>query len=301
MWNKFKEDPEEDGDIPEGEEVDAESEKNKNKEEETRGEGGGVTVKMREMKPRDFHIRKTDAEKHGYTRGCPGCTTWFKGLSRQPHNERCRERFKEAMKNEAKVERAMEQKEEFERKVEVKRRKKEENKEEKKRKEGGGMWRKAEEGGGITAEGDAEVENGDKEGDREMGQGEDEPEVEDTEEGCEREVKRQRIKQVVKWVQEVRAEVEEEEKEEEDEWMEAWDDVKGGGLKYKEVVEARREEIEFMMKRGIWDLKPIQECWEKTGRGPTGVRWVDTNKGSEERTDVRSRLVARDFSTKADK
>ena len=77
--------------------------------------------------------------------------------------------------------------------------------------------------------------------------------------------------------------------------------VKGGGLKYKEVVEARREEIEFMMKRGIWDLKPIQECWEKTGRGPTGVRWVDTNKGSEERTDVRSRLVARDFSTKADK
>ena len=131
-WNKFKEDPEEDGDIPEGKEVDAESEKNENKEEETKGEGGGVTVKMREMKPRDFHIRKTDAEKHGYTRGCPGCTTWFKGLSRQPHNERCRERFKEAMKNEAKVERAMEQKEEFERKVEVKRRKKEETKEGKK-------------------------------------------------------------------------------------------------------------------------------------------------------------------------
>ena len=47
----------------------------------------------------------------------------------------------------------------------------------------------------------------------------------------------------MKWVQDVRAEVEEEENEEEDEWMEAWDDVKGGGLKYKEVVKARREEI----------------------------------------------------------
>lgn len=46
LWNKFKEDPEEDGDIPEGKEVDAESEKNENKEEETRGEGGGVTVQM---------------------------------------------------------------------------------------------------------------------------------------------------------------------------------------------------------------------------------------------------------------
>jgi hypothetical protein len=83
--------------------------------------------------------------------------------------------------------------------------------------------------------------------------------------------------------------------------MEAWDDVKGGGLKYGEVAEARREEIEFMMKRGIWEVIPIRECWEKTGKAPTGVRWVDTNKGDEERTDVRSRLVARDFSTKADK
>ena len=37
------------------------------------------------------------------------------------------------------------------------------------------------------------------------------------------------------------------------------------------------------------------------GEDRKGVRWVDTNKGDEDRTDVRSRLVARDFHTKADK
>ena len=33
------------------------------------------------------------------TRGCAGCSSWFKGLSRQPHSEKCRARFKDLLKN----------------------------------------------------------------------------------------------------------------------------------------------------------------------------------------------------------
>jgi hypothetical protein len=95
-------------------------------------------------------------------------------------------------------------------------------------------------------------------------------------------------------------EMDEEEDADEEEWREAWDDVRGGSLKYNEVVEARREEIEYTARSGIWELKPIAKCWERTGKGPTGVRWVDTNKGSEAESDVRCRLVARDFRQKRD-
>ena len=42
---------------------------------------------------------KEDAERHGYTRGCGGCSSWSRGLGRQPHNEECRPKYKEAMKD----------------------------------------------------------------------------------------------------------------------------------------------------------------------------------------------------------
>lgn len=63
---------------------------------------------------------------------------------------------------------------------------------------------------------------------------------------------------------------------------------------------ARKEEVGYMKKRGIWDLMSAEECWRVTGKAPMSVRWVDTNRGSEENPEVRSRLVARDFKTKAD-
>ena len=50
-----------------------------------------------------------------------------------------------------------------------------------------------------------------------------------------------------------------------------------------------------MTDRGMWVLRPIQECWEKLGKAPVTVKWVDTNKGTPEDMMIRSRLVARDF------
>ena len=75
----------------------------------------------------------------------------------------------------------------------------------------------------------------------------------------------------------------------------AWDDVHGGALPVADVVAARKEEVGYMEKRGIWTKRPTKECWDKTGKAPVSVRWVDTNKGGMLEMIVRSRLVARDF------
>ncbi len=112
---------------------------------------------------------------------------------------------------------------------------------------------------------------------------------------------------VTSWVQEIKVlikqEEEREEKEDEDE-IEAiddwggWDDVKGGELKTKEVKMARKEEVTYMKGRRIWDERPIEECVKRTGKKPITVRWVDTNKGTKEEQEIRSRLVARDVKAK---
>ena len=53
--------------------------------------------------------------------GCDGCSSWFKGLSRTRHNDRCRERFRELMREDAKLKNAQARKEEFLEKMEEKR------------------------------------------------------------------------------------------------------------------------------------------------------------------------------------
>ena len=108
-------------------------------------------------------------------------------------------------------------------------------------------------------------------------------------------------KEVIRWVSEVSVAQEELEMGEQDYWADVWDDVRGGKLDGELVARARREEIEYMKKRGIWEVVPLGECWRRTGKAPVGVRWVDTNKGNEEIPEIRSRLVARDFRCRSDK
>ncbi len=62
-----------------------------------------VFIDTREKAPREFHIRYKDGENHGWTKGCGGCSSFFRGLSRQPHTEACRDRFRQLMKDDAKV------------------------------------------------------------------------------------------------------------------------------------------------------------------------------------------------------
>ena len=49
----------------------------------------------------EFRIQQKDLDKHGFTRGCPGCSARLRGLQRQPHYEPCRKRFEEIKKKEA--------------------------------------------------------------------------------------------------------------------------------------------------------------------------------------------------------
>ena len=77
-WRRYKDAVEADGDLPEG--VPAEE-----REIEGPSQKGVVFVKTNRLVPRKFYISKKDAEKHGYTRGCGGCSSFTRGLGRQPH------------------------------------------------------------------------------------------------------------------------------------------------------------------------------------------------------------------------
>jgi hypothetical protein len=72
-------------------------------------------------------------------------------------------------------------------------------------------------------------------------------------------------------------------------------------LKIEDVRKGRTDEVGFIVKRRIWDVVNVRECWERTGKGPVRVKWVDTDKGTGGKVDVRCRLVARDFKVKGEK
>jgi len=73
------------------------------------------------------------------------------------------------------------------------------------------------------------------------------------------------------------------------------DDVTGSTLPRKETIAARKEEIEFLDDWHVWELAPIAEAHERTGKGPLGGRWVDHNKGDEASPLIRSRYVAQEI------
>ena len=73
------------------------------------------------------------------------------------------------------------------------------------------------------------------------------------------------------------------------------DDRTGKPLDTAKVRAAREEELRELDRR-VWEEADVQECWEKKGRRPIGVRWVDVDKGFGVH---RSRLVAKDFKPKS--
>ena len=96
-WHEYKDCPDADGDVPEGVPVEDKLATQAGERERV------VILDTSERIPREFYITHENAKEHGYTRGCPGCSSWFKGLSRQPHTSACRERFRGLMENDARV------------------------------------------------------------------------------------------------------------------------------------------------------------------------------------------------------
>jgi hypothetical protein len=44
--------------------------------------------------------------------------------------------------------------------------------------------------------------------------------------------------------------------------------------------------METFKEYGVYEKRPIKKCWEKTGKAPIGVKWVDANKGDAEKPRV---------------
>ena len=53
--------------------------------------------------------------------------------------------------------------------------------------------------------------------------------------------------------------------------------------------------MEDFAAKGVWTRRPRAECFERTGKRPVTVKWVDVNKGDDESPNYRSRLVAREI------
>ena len=127
MWNRFQGDEQADGEIPEDVELPPQETKIDQAPQ-------GLTTITKRQVPREFYITKKDAENHGYTRGCPGCGSWFRGVGKQPHTAECRERFRKLMSDDARVQMANQKRQRFAEEEQERKRRKEEKREDKARK-----------------------------------------------------------------------------------------------------------------------------------------------------------------------
>ena len=73
------------------------------------------------------------------------------------------------------------------------------------------------------------------------------------------------------------------------------DDMTGQSLDGNLVAAARKQEMEFFLRKEVWVKVPRGTAKAVTGRQPIPVRWVDVNKGDDIHPEYRSRLVAKDI------
>ena len=76
-----------------------------------------------------------------------------------------------------------------------------------------------------------------------------------------------------------------------------FDNISGEWLRPDLVKTARSEEMEEVRKHQVYEKVDLEQCYNSTGRGPIGTRWVDTNKGDSVHLEYRSRLVAQEINT----
>eukprot|EP00973_Karenia_brevis_P074789 10393480-Karenia_brevis.AAC.1 len=56
----------------------------------------------------------------------------------------------------------------------------------------------------------------------------------------------------------------------------AWDDVHRGGrgeLPSELLKQSRKEEIDFIEGKPVWDLRKAQECWAVRGKAAIQMKW----------------------------
>ena len=90
-----------------------------------------------------------------------------------------------------------------------------------------------------------------------------------------------------------------EEKGSEEEVARYWDENTGVELDPSPVEEARRTEVEYMHKLGVYREAQWSEM-EDIGLKPVPTRWLEVNKGDAERVNIRSRIVAQEARGRTD-
>ena len=50
-------------------------------------------------------------------------------------------------------------------------------------------------------------------------------------------------------------------------------------------------------KHAVYKKVPVSQCWKVTGKNTIKKGWADTNKGTSERPNIRSRWVAKEYNT----
>ena len=76
--------------------------------------------------------------------------------------------------------------------------------------------------------------------------------------------------------------------------FEFYDDVKGGALNREKVISARKLEVAYFENMGVYTKVPRSEA-KDAGCKVITTKWVDTNKGSDEEPNHRSRMVGREL------
>ena len=52
------------------------------------------------------------------------------------------------------------------------------------------------------------------------------------------------------------------------------------------VRKAREDEMSYVKSYQVYEKVPIEQCLRDTGKRPVGVRWVDTNCGTDEKPEI---------------
>ena len=73
------------------------------------------------------------------------------------------------------------------------------------------------------------------------------------------------------------------------------DSVSGQPLEEALVRLARAKEMDYFESKKVWEKRPRQEAYDRCGKAPISVKWIDTNKGGDDCPNHRSRLVAREI------
>ena len=56
----------------------------------------------------------------------------------------------------------------------------------------------------------------------------------------------------------------------------------------KELVQAARDkELRYFDEKGVWRKRPREGAFQRTGKGPITVRWIDVNKGDDDEPNYR--------------